>query len=307
MKSVISRIESSANYIRSKTSAKPLVGIILGSGLGDFAQTLEKKTCIPFESIPGFPVSSVAGHTGMLVIGEHNGQVIAAMCGRSHYYEGCSQMEITIPIRVLHRIGAKSIILTNAAGGINLDFSAGALMIITDHINYSGHNPLIGSNFDDFGPRFPDMSDLYTKEIRDEIKARASINGIILEEGVYAMYSGPSYETPAEIKMLRVFGADAVGMSTVPEAIVAKHAGMKVVGISCITNMAAGVLDKKLSHEEVVDTATKVRDAFTKVISIAIAICGEKTFEADKKVTEYISYEQPQVKPSRLVELNLQK
>ncbi len=275
MDNILSRIDSATNYIKSITSAKPVMGLILGSGLGSFADTLDDATVIPFADIPGFPVPSVAGHAGNLVFGTHMGKAVIALSGRVHYYEGLPQSEITIPVRVLARLGVKKLLLTNAAGGVNLDFSAGALMLITDHINYSGQNPLIGKNLDEFGVRFPDMSDIYTKTLRETLKEKALSKGIALREGVYAMYSGPNYETPAEIRMFRVLGADAVGMSTAPEAIVAAHAGMQVIGVSCITNMAAGVLDQKLDHAEVVETANRVKGEFLQVVSLAIDICAE--------------------------------
>ena len=270
MSDLTTRIDSAVRYIREQTDALPQMALILGSGLGDFAHTLEEATVISFSDIPGFPVPTVEGHAGAFVIGKHKGKTVAALSGRVHYYEGLSQREITIPVRVLAKLGVKTVLLTNAAGGINLEFSSGALMLIRDHINFSGNNPLIGKNLEDFGPRFPDMTDLYTKQLRETLKSVTQKEGIHLEEGVYAMYSGPSYETPAEIHMLRGFGADAVGMSTVPEAIAARHSGMQVIGISCITNMAAGVLDQPLSHEEVVETALRVKDTFILVVSLAV-------------------------------------
>ena len=198
---------------------------------------------------------------------------MVALQGRLHYYEGFTQQEITLPIRVLAALGIKTLLLTNAAGGVNLGFKPGDLMLISDHINYSGANPLIGPNLEAFGPRFPDMSDLYTKSLRDAIKEKAAEAGIGLQEGVYAMYSGPNYETPAEIRMFRTLGADAVGMSTVPEALVAGHSGLQVVGVSCITNMAAGVLPQKLDHSEVVETAAKVHDLFQKLVDVILRSC----------------------------------
>lgn len=268
------RIDAAANYIRTRTDAAPAMGLVLGSGLGSFAQTLDDCLELQFSEIPGFPKPTVEGHAGTMAFGRHKGRLVLALNGRVHYYEGLSQQEITIPIRVMKRLGVETVMLTNAAGGVNLGFQAGALMMIADHINYSGQNPLIGRNLDEFGPRFPDMSDIYTKQIRGQLKEKAADAGILLDEGVYAMYSGPSYETPAEIRMFRAMGADAVGMSTVPEAIVARHSGMKVIGVSCITNMAAGVLDQPLAHAEVVETAARVKDQFMKVVSIAVEICG---------------------------------
>lgn len=270
MNEIQQRIASATQYIRTKTSATPSMGLILGSGLGDFANTLTDATIIPFSEIPGFPQPSVEGHNGNMVIGHHEGRLVVALSGRVHYYEGLTQQEITIPVRVIKQLGVHTLLLTNAAGGINMDFSAGALMMISDHINFSGMNPLIGQNMEDFGPRFPDMTDIYTRALRSLLIERAQAAGIRLREGVYAMYSGPNYETPAEIRMFRTLGADAVGMSTVPEALVARHTGMRVMGVSCITNMAAGILNQPLSHSEVVETATRVREDFIKVVSLAI-------------------------------------
>lgn len=275
MASNLERIQMAVEYIKGRTTMQPTMGMILGSGLGDFANTLENAISIPFGDIPGFPVPSVEGHAGNVVFGTHKGREVVALSGRVHYYEGLSQSEITIPVRVLSRLGVKTLLLTNAAGGVNLDFDPGTLMLITDHINYSGQNPLIGKNLDEFGVRFPDMSDIYSKELRKELIERVNAANLALREGVYAMYSGPNYETPAEIRMFRILGADAVGMSTVPEAIVASHCQMKVLGISCITNMAAGVLDQKLNHAEVVETANRVKAEFLKIVSIAIQMCVE--------------------------------
>lgn len=266
------RIDAAYEYIRTRTDAAPAVGLILGSGLGDFCDRLEGRTVVPFAEIPGFPVSTVEGHAGAFVFGTYRGQAVAALQGRIHYYEGYDQQEITLPVRVMARLGVRSLVLTNAAGGVNLDFAAGCLMLIADHINFSGRNPLIGPNLDQFGPRFPDMSDIYTRALREKIRPLAAQAGIDLREGVYMMYSGPSYETPAEIRCFRTMGADAVGMSTVPEAIVARHCGMDVVGVSCITNMAAGVLDRKLDHSEVVETARRVKGNFTRLLEIILDV-----------------------------------
>lgn len=268
------RIDEATAYIKSRIEGTPSMALILGSGLGDFADSLEDKRVMTFAEIPGFPQPTVEGHKGAFVVGWHQGKMVAALSGRVHYYEGLSQREITIPVRVMARLGIGTVLITNAAGGVNLNFSQGALMLISDHINYSGQNPLIGPNDDRFGPRFPDMSDIYTKTMREALKKEAAREGIDLEEGVYVMYSGPNYETPAEIRMFRAFGADAVGMSTVPEALVARHAGMKVLGISCITNMAAGVLDQALDHKEVVATAARVKDSFIRLLSLAIRLFG---------------------------------
>ena len=266
------RIYAAAEYIRSRVSRQPEVGMILGSGLGDYADTLENPVRISYSEIPNFPVPTVAGHTGALVFGEKCGQYVVVLQGRIHYYEGLSMQEITLPVRVLAALGVKTLVLTNACGGVNLNFHGGDLMLISDHINYSGRNPLIGPNLDAFGPRFPDMSDLYTASLRSAIKEKAAAAGIPLQEGVYAMYSGPNYETPAEIRMFRTLGADAVGMSTVPEALVAGHCGMQVVGVSCVTNMAAGVLPVKLDHADVMESADRVHDTFQALIDLILTV-----------------------------------
>ena len=266
------RIHDAAEFIRQRLTKLPTIGLILGSGLGDFADTLEDAVKIPYSQIPNFPVPTVPGHSGAMVFGKKCGQTVVVLQGRIHYYEGLPQKEITLPIRVLAALGVKTVVLTNACGGVNLSFKPGDLMLISDHINFSGSNPLIGANLDTFGPRFPDMSDLYTASIRAAIKEKASAAGIELQEGVYAMYSGPNYETPAEIRMFRIMGADTVGMSTVPEALVAGHCGMQVVGISCITNMAAGILPVKLSHAEVMETADRVHDKFQKLLDILLTV-----------------------------------
>ena len=266
------KINAAAAYILSAVSLRPTVGMVLGSGLGDFADTLENPVRIPYTQIPNFPVPTIAGHAGALVFGKKQGKDVVVLQGRIHYYEGLSQKEITLPIRVLAAIGVKQLVLTNACGGVNLSFTPGDLMLISDHINYSGANPLIGPNLDAFGPRFPDCSDIYTARLRKIIREKAEEAGIGLQEGVYAMYSGPNYETPAEIRMFRILGADTVGMSTVPEALVAAHCGMEVVGISCITNMAAGVLPQKLSHAEVTEVAARVHDKFQHLLDIVLTI-----------------------------------
>ena len=266
------KIKAAVAYIRAHVSIRPAIGLVLGSGLGGYADTLEDAVRIPYSEIPNFPIPTIPGHSGALVFGTKGGQEVVVLQGRIHYYEGLPQQEITLPIRVLAALGVKAVVLTNACGGVNLDFKPGDLMLISDHINYSGANPLIGPNMDEFGPRFPDMSDLYTASLRAQIKEKAQEAGIFLREGVYAMYSGPNYETPAEIRMFRMMGADTVGMSTVPEAIVAGHCGMQVVGVSCVTNMAAGVLPVKLSHEEVTETANRVKEVFQTLIDLIVGI-----------------------------------
>ncbi len=264
------RIDGAVKYIE-KMCYGAQVGLVLGSGLGDYADSLENKQIIDYKDIPGFPVSSVEGHASRFVIGERFGKRVIAMQGRFHTYEGYSHQEVVIPVRVMKKLGVETLVLTNAAGGINTSFKQGALMAISDHINYSGSNPLIGPNLHEFGPRFPDASECYNKALRKALIEKAKKAGIELHEGVYIMFSGPSYETPAEIRMARVMGADAVGMSTVPEALAAAHCGMKTVGISCITNMAAGILDAPLVHTEVMETANRVKATFIKLLDILIS------------------------------------
>ena len=266
------KINAAAAYILAHISLRPTVGMVLGSGLGDFADTLENPIRIPYSEIPNFPIPTIPGHAGALVFGRKQGKDVVVLQGRIHYYEGLSQKEITLPIRVLAALGVKQLVLTNACGGVNTSFTPGDLMLISDHINYSGSNPLIGPNLDSFGPRFPDCSDIYTARLRKVIREKAETAGISLQEGVYAMYSGPNYETPAEIRMFRILGADTVGMSTVPEALVAAHCGMEVVGISCITNMAAGILPQKLSHAEVTEVAARVHDKFQRLLDIVLTV-----------------------------------
>lgn len=269
---ITEKISAATAFIHSRIKTQPTIGMVLGSGLGDYADTLEDSVRIPYSEIPNFPVPTVPGHTGAMVFGKKNGKNVVVLQGRIHYYEGLSMQQITLPIRVLAALGIQTLILTNAAGGVNTAFHPGDLMLFSDHINYSGMNPLIGANYPSFGPRFPDMSDLYTAALRAQIKSAAEEAGIRLQEGVYAMYSGPNYETPAEIRMFRTLGADAVGMSTVPEALVAGQQGMQVVGISCITNMAAGVLPQKLSHSEVMETASRVHDTFQTLIDTILTV-----------------------------------
>lgn len=264
------KITAAAEYILSRVSLRPTVGLVLGSGLGDYADSLEQSVRIPYGEIPNFPQPTVEGHTGAFVFGIKEGKEVVVAQGRVHYYEGLPMQEITLPVRVLAAIGVKTLVLTNAAGGVNLSYKPGTLMMISDHINLSGANPLIGPNLDQFGPRFPDVSDLYTASLRHAIRQKAAAEGIPLEEGVYLMCSGPNYETPAEIRAFRALGADAVGMSTVPEALVAGHSGLQVVGVSCITNMAAGVLPMKLDHSEVIQTAAMVHDLFHKLVDVIL-------------------------------------
>ena len=263
---IMEKITAAAEYICSQTSFRPTIGLILGSGLGDFADTLEDAVRIPYGDIPHFPVSTAPGHAGALVIGKRCGQVVAAMQGRIHYYEGHSMQTITFPVRVLAKLGVTNLVLTNAAGGANASYSPGTLMLIRDHINFSGANPLIGENLDAFGPRFPDVSDLYTKRLRLAVKEKAAAAGIHLEEGVYMMFTGPNYETPAEVRMAQILGGDAVGMSTAPEVITAAHCGMQVLGFSLVSNMAAGILPQPLSEEEVLTAAAAARVTFSRLV-----------------------------------------
>jgi purine-nucleoside phosphorylase len=264
------RAHRAAKYILSKTKLRPKIALVLGSGLGAFADELDGSTRIPYEKIPGFPRSTAVGHAGRLVIGKAGGIVVAAMQGRVHSYEGYSPKEVVFPMRVFGRMGIRSAILTNAAGGINLEFKQGALVVIRDHINLQGSNPLVGPNDDRFGPRFPDMTQAYWKSYREIALAEAKRLGIEVREGVYAALSGPSYETPAEIRYLRTIGADLVGMSTVPEVIVARHMGIRVLGISCVTNMAAGILDQPIDHAEVMETGERVKTQFVALLRAII-------------------------------------
>lgn len=263
-------IEQCVRAIREKTDFVPEIGMILGSGLGDYADGIENPVVISYSELPGFPVSTVSGHAGQFVMGIHKGKRVIAMQGRVHYYEGYSQSQITLPIRIMKKLGVSKMVVTNAAGGVNLDFKPGTLMILSDHINYSGSNPLLGENLEEFGVRFPDVSHVYPKEYRERLKEAAKQIGIHMEEGIYMMFSGPCYETPAEVRMARVLGADAVGMSTVPEGIVCAHCGIPVIGISCITNMAAGILDQALDHKEVMETANRVKSEFVKVLDLIL-------------------------------------
>jgi len=260
------RVEHAARLIRSRTSEEPRIAIILGSGLGAFADDFEEPVAIPYEDIPGFMRSTAEGHAGRLVVGKVDNVPLLAMQGRVHFYEGYSLEDVTFPIRVFKLLGIKTLILTNAAGGINIELDQGALMVISDHLNLMGVNPLRGGNDDRFGPRFPDMTAVYSPELQQLVIEEAQAIGVEMRRGVYAALSGPSYETPAEIVLLRNFGADAVGMSTVPEAIVARHVDMEVLGISCITNMAAGISDAPINHEEVMETGSRVKATFTQLL-----------------------------------------
>ena len=260
------RVEQAARSIRARAADEARVAVVLGSGLGGFADEFEAAVKIPYAEIPGFAVSTVEGHAGSLAIGKVEGVPVMAMQGRVHFYEGYSMEEVTFPIRTFKLLGIKTLLLTNAAGGIDVELSQGALMVISDHLNLMGINPLRGPNDERFGPRFPDLSEVYSRNLQEMAVEEARSLGIEIRRGIYAALSGPSYETPAEIHMLRSFGADAIGMSTVPEAIVARQMGMDVLGISCITNMAAGISEAPINHEEVMETAARVRVAFTQLL-----------------------------------------
>ena len=257
------RAEHAARIIRSRTKLEPRIAIVLGSGLGGFADEFEEPVGIPYEEIPGFARSTAQGHAGRLVIGKIDEVPVVAMQGRVHYYEGYSLEHVTFPIRTFKLLGVKTLILTNASGGINVQLNQGGLMVISDHVNLMGDNPLRGPNDERFGPRFPDMSAVYSAELQEIVVEESKAIGVELRRGIYGALSGPSYETPSEIHLLRNLGADAVGMSTVPEAIVARHMDLEVLGISCITNMAAGIGDEPINHEEVMATGNRVREVFS--------------------------------------------
>lgn len=264
--SLYERAEKAARMIRARANAEVSVAIVLGSGLGAFAEALADATAIPYNEIPGFARSTVEGHAGQLVIGKAGDVTVAAMQGRLHFYEGYSLEEVTFPIRVLKLLGVRALILTNAAGALNVQFAPGSLMVISDHINLLGANPLTGPNDDRFGPRFPDLTLVYAAELQNMVIEEARAMGMEMRRGIYAALSGPSYETPAEIHMVRTLGADAVGMSTVPEAIVARHMDMRVIGISCITNLAAGVSNRPIDHSQVMAIGERVRGQFTELL-----------------------------------------
>ena len=256
---MMGQITAARDYLRARLATPPRLGVVLGSGLGGFASALSNPTEIHYSEIPHWPCSTAIGHAGKLIAGEVGGIPVAVMSGRVHLYEGYSQYQVTFGVRVLGSLGAGGMVFTNAAGGINLSLERGGLVLISDHINLQGSNPLVGPNPDPLGPRFPDMTEAYCPRYREAARRAASELGIPLAEGVYAAMLGPSYETPAEIRFLRVIGADVVGMSTVPEVIAANHMGVRCLGISCVTNMAAGILPRKISHEEVLETGAAVR------------------------------------------------
>ncbi|WP_182535293.1 MULTISPECIES: purine-nucleoside phosphorylase [Fontibacillus] len=265
-------IQEAADYIRSRGDVAPKVGLILGSGLGVLADYIEEAIEIDYKDIPHFPTSTVEGHAGELLIGTVKGTPVVLMKGRFHMYEGYDPELTAFPVRVMKELGVTTLLVTNAAGGVNTSYNPGDLMLISDHINLTGRNPLIGHNDPELGPRFPDMSQPYSRSLRELAKEIGGKHNVPLQEGVYAGLLGPSYETPAEIRMLRTIGADAVGMSTVSEVIVARHAGLDVLGISCISNMASGILDQPLSHAEVMETTDRVREKF---LNLVLAIIPE--------------------------------
>ena len=276
MSELIRQLDEAVAFIASKTKWRPQVGVVLGSGLGAYADSIEKAIRIPFKDIPHFPTATAISHKGELVIGFSRGTPVAVMAGRVHYYEGYSLQQVVFPVRVLGRLGIKVLILTNASGSVNINYKPAELMIIDDHINLMGSNPMIGKNEDALGERFFDLSETYDLRLR-ELAARAcSKFGVTARFGVYAAFTGPSYETPAEIKMARVIGADAIGMSTVPEAIAAKHMKMRVLGLSCITNMAAGVSKRPLDHKEVIEVGQRVQAALMDVLGMIIEQAGKQ-------------------------------
>lgn len=264
-------VMQAVDYIKNKIDAQPKIGIVLGSGLGEVVEGIEDKTVMPYSNIPGFPVSTVKGHAGNLVFGKLEGKNVAVMQGRFHFYEGHPISKVVFGVRVMGLLGINALIVTNAAGGINTSLKPGDLMVIKDHINFAGENPAIGEEIPEFGPRFFDMTHAYDLELIETAKKVYEKNKVAYKEGVYTFLKGPSYETPAEIKMLSAIGADAVGMSTVPEVIAARQMNIKVFGISCITNMAAGISKNKLSHQEVIETSERVKKDFIKIISGVVA------------------------------------
>lgn len=270
MNEIYSKLMEAKKVIREKTDFEPKVALVLGSGLGNYTSKMDIVAKVPYSEIPGFPVSTVPGHDGSFIFGYVEEVPVVAMKGRVHYYEGYEMSDVVMPIRIMGLLGAKTLILTNAAGGINLDFNPGDLMIIRDHISAFVPSPLHGANIDELGTRFPDMSKIYTPELRDLIRKAADKTGVKVQEGVYVQFQGPNFETPAEIKMFRTLGADAAGMSTACEAIAARHMGLDVCGISCISNMAAGILDQPLTHEEVQETADKVASSFEALVTEVI-------------------------------------
>jgi purine-nucleoside phosphorylase len=268
------KLNTAAQYVQSIKATKPKIGIVLGSGLGEFVDQIENKTIIPYNDIPNFQKTTVEGHEGKLILGKIKGVDIAVMQGRLHSYEGLPMEEVVFPVRLLKFLGISTLILTNAAGGVNLSYRPGDLVMILDHINLMGRNPLVGPNENQMGPRFPDMSRAYDPELNEILRSVSKSIGYNLQEGVYAGVLGPTYETPAEIKMIRTLGADMVGMSTVPETIAANHMGLRVCGISCITNMGAGIINQTLKHEDIKDEALKAMKNFTALLNNSIEKFG---------------------------------
>jgi purine-nucleoside phosphorylase len=262
--------DSAAQFVLAQTQLRPKVGIVLGSGLGGFAEELTEGSRIPYRQIPHFPRSTAIGHAGQMVIGKAGAIPVAAMQGRAHLYEGYTAQQVAFPIRVFGRMGIRAVVLTNAAGGINRQYKQGALVVISDHVNLQGQNPLVGENDECFGIRYPDMTMTYWKPYREFARQEAQKIGLEIYEGVYAGMLGPSFETPAEIRFLRAIGADVVGMSTISEVIAARHLGMKILAISCVTNMAAGILDQILTHEEVLQTGERVKGSFTALVKAVL-------------------------------------
>ena len=271
MNDVYDKLKTCLESIRKKTDFVPEVALILGSGLGDYADQIKIETTIDYTDIDGFPTSTVAGHKGRFVFGYVNDVKVVIMQGRVHYYEGYPMTDVVLPTRLMGMMGAKKLVLTNAAGGVNPDFKPGDFMLITDHITTGIPSPLIGANIDELGARFPDMSEVYSLRMRNIIKAEADKLGISLQEGVYVQFTGPAYETPAEVRMCRIWGGDAVGMSTACEALCARHMGMEVCGISCITNLAAGLSKQQLNHKEVQETADRVAEHFKSLITSVVS------------------------------------
>lgn len=264
------KVDEALRYIERRSAIRPQAAIVLGSGLGRIAEQLERPEIIPYEEIPYWPRSTAPGHEGKLLLGYLRGTPVAAMQGRVHYYEGYTMAEVTFPVRVLGQLGIKALVVTNASGAVNTDIAPGSIVAIEDHINYMGTNPLIGVNNDDWGTRFPDMTEAYDKEFLRILEHAAAKEGIALRRGVYIAFSGPSFETPAEIRMARTFGADIVGMSTVPEVIAANHMGIRVLGISCAANYAAGITSEKLTHQEVLETMSKAGESVARLIEAFI-------------------------------------
>jgi purine-nucleoside phosphorylase len=272
---LVARVDAAAAFVRARCPFEPRVGLVLGSGLGAFAETLAGATAIPYREIPGFPASTAVGHKGELVIGDSGGVPVAVMAGRVHFYEGYSLEQVVFPVRVLGRLGVQTLVVTNAAGGVNTAFRPGDLMVIEDHINFMGGNPMIGENPAALGERFFDMSAAYDPGLRYAAAEACRAAGVAAKRGVYIAMTGPSYETPAEIRMARTLGADAVGMSTVPEVIAARHMGLRVVGLSCITNAAAGVLPQSLSHQEVLETGERMKATLLDVLARLVRAAAE--------------------------------